>query len=438
MSNANPHKRQKTDTEASVLGDPHSIVTWNADGLAARSKHPDALTQFPELLRKTNPHLICIQEARLRCDRGNRDKPQPSEWEEVAPLFQHLTNYEPVWSLADKRNAGTLLLIHHDLIPADKKKKTVKQCCAFSVTDILELLLRVYGLTDDDELKSALKLNADPKPKQASLKSFFQTQNTTSTSNHHHEEGRIQFVRFANLDVLHTYVPNNGMKSESFERRRNFDVDMQRLLVGREAILKKALAAHRPILWVGDLNVARTYLDGTDYSVNSSDGTVKEYWTNEAQCLGKSAAGSAIQKDASDIGMPGFTRNERHRFEECLGRANLTDVWRKLHPDGVTLETLPFLPNGCGGCKEENPWNKAEYTWRGSVAKTTSPFEKAKYQGKGQRIDYFLLSSHAVDRVESCDILGYGELREGFFCGSDHSASLLVFKKNDNEQNKNE
>jgi exonuclease III len=436
MSDANPHKRQKTDTAATaVLCDPHSIVTWNADGLAARSKHPDSLAQFPELLRRTNAQLICIQEARLKCDRGNRGKPQPSEWEEVAPLLlKHTTLcYEPVWSLANKRTAGTLMLIHRDLIPGDKKKKTLEQCCAFSVTAILELLLGVHGLADDDELKSALQLKADPKPKQASLKSFFQTQNTVSKSNHHDDEGRIQFVRFANLDVLHTYVPNNGTKSESFERRRNFDLDMQRLLVGREAILKKASAAHRPILWVGDLNVARTYLDGTDYSVNSSDGSVKEYWTNEAQCLGKSAAGSAAMRDASDIGMPGFTRNERQRFEECLSRVNLVDVWRKLHPTGVTLETLPFLPNGCGGCKEENAWNKAEYTWRGAVAKTTSTFDKARYQGKGQRIDYFLLSNHAVDRVESCDILGYGEHREGFFCGSDHCASLLVLKKNGDE-----
>jgi exonuclease III len=85
------------------------------------------------------------------------------------------------------------------------------------------------------------------------------------------------------------------------------------------------------------------------------------------------------------------------------------------------------------GCKEENPWNKAEYTWRGAVARTTSTFDKARYQGKGQRIDYFLLSNHAVDRVESCYILGYGEHREGFFCGSDHCASLLLLKKNGDE-----
>jgi hypothetical protein len=70
--------------------------------------------------------------------------------------------------------------------------------------------------------------------------------------------------------------------------------------------------------------------------------------------------------------------------------------------------------------------------------KTTPPYSKARYQGKGQRIDYFLLSNHAMDRVESCHILGYGELREGFFCGSDHCASLLVLKKSDDERREKE
>lgn len=434
MSKTNPHKRQKTDTAviASILRDPCSIVTWNADGLAARSKHPDALKQFPELLRRTNPQLICIQEARLKCVPGKRGKPQPAECEAVAPLFNHLNEYEPVWSLADKRSAGTLMLIHHDLIPGDNKKVAMEHCCAFSVTGILELLLRVYGLADAQELKSILKLNADAKPKQTSVAFYFNRKGTQS--NHHHEEGRIQFVRFANLDVLHTYTPNNGMNPESFERRRNFDLDMQRLLFGREAILRKAFATSRPILWLGDLNVARTYLDGTHHSVDSN-GICREYWTNEIQCLGKSDVG--MKKDASNTGMPGFTPNERQRFEECLAKTNLVDVWRRLHPKGVTQETLPFLPRGRGGCNEANPWDKAEYTWRGAIAKTTNS-GKARYQGKGQRIDYFLLSNHAMDRVESCDILGYGELREGFFCGSDHCASLLVLKKSDDERRENE
>ena len=33
-----------------------------------------------------------------------------------------------------------------------------------------------------------------------------------------------------------------------------------------------------------------------------------------------------------------------------------------------------------------------------------------------------------MQQVVSCDILGYGEAREGFFCGSDHCPVVLVLK----------
>lgn len=55
----------------------------------------------------------------------------------------------------------------------------------------------------------------------------------------------------------------------------------------------------------------------------------------------------------------------------------------------------------------------------------------SKYEGKGQRLDYFLLSPSSLmkDVVESCDILGYGASREGLFCGSDHCATMLRLKR---------
>ena len=33
-----------------------------------------------------------------------------------------------------------------------------------------------------------------------------------------------------------------------------------------------------------------------------------------------------------------------------------------------------------------------------------------------------------MQQIVSCDILGYGEAREGFFCGSDHCPVVLVLK----------
>lgn len=216
------------------------------------------------------------------------------------------------------------------------------------------------------------------------------------------------------MDLIHTYVPNNGNKPESFARRKAWDNGMKEFLLNRSKILEKAsISSRRPLLWCGDMNVARDYRDGTHWTKIPQDGTVQEWWTDEQKCFV-----SASQRDPSrppqDQGMPSFTPAERSRFEDMLTQANLTDIWRELHPNGTdeTEET-----------KNLSKWDRPNYTWRGHLGKNGTI---AKYQGKGQRLDYFL--SSRVDNVEACEILGYGERREGLFCGSDHCASLLTLR----------
>mmetsp|Transcript_21237 Transcript_21237/g.47422 ORF Transcript_21237/g.47422 Transcript_21237/m.47422 type:complete len:293 (-) Transcript_21237:37-915(-) len=155
-----------------------------------------------------------------------------------------------------------------------------------------------------------------------------------------------------------------------------------------------------------------------------------EYWTDERRCYAKNQVPSG-PRSKDDMGIPGFTPNERRRFENILSEANLVDIWRHLHPAGVASDILPYLGRH-GGTAERNPWDRANYTWRGTTGRNQAV---ARYQGKGQRIDYFLISRSAVGdgdgdggRVVSCDILGYGERREGYFCGSDHCPIVLVMK----------
>ena len=50
----------------------------------------------------------------------------------------------------------------------------------------------------------------------------------------------MQFLRFANTDLLHTYVPNNGRTVESNKRRRLFDLAVRQFLSIRKRILVKA------------------------------------------------------------------------------------------------------------------------------------------------------------------------------------------------------
>jgi exonuclease III len=309
-----------------------------------------------------------------------------------------------------------------------------------------------------------------PKPKAAATLSSRQSSASGGSSSslmqqqqqkEHNEEGRFQFFRFPNMDILQTYVPNNGTKPESFEKRRKWDKDILEFLTSRQAILQAAATAStstcasissndkdkgnslkdQPLLWLGDMNVAKDYRDGThwkrgmqgDDSSSSSSSHIYEWWTDESKCVASGARSPANSppKSNDDIGMPSFTPAERRRFEQILSSGNLVDVWRVLrqqqHPNGGATSTSTSAASGDSQNTFSSEWDKPNWTWRGHLGKNGS---HSKYQGKGQRVDYFLLSpSNLLSSVESCEILGYGERRDGLFCGSDHCASLLKLKK---------
>ena len=302
-----------------------------------------------------------------------------------------------------------------------------------------------------------------PPPKQTSLKSFFSpkkeparstsTPTTLKRKYHHpHEhtpEGRFQFFFFPGMDFVQTYVPNNGTKDESFARRKEWDRTMLEFVRQRKQILqflsrKREAEADtsnsqeeidtgldRKLLWCGDMNVAATFRDGSHWQRQQpkekrvgndcndddvdDDNNIYEWFRDESKCLSRVENGGP-SKLPENVGIPGFTPAERKRFSLFLQEGDFCDVWRKLHPKGVAPQE-----------GEDSCWERANYTWRGALAKNFNGF--AKYQGKGQRIDYFLLSpkSH-VEEIESCDIGGYGTNRLGLFCGSDHCAVSLRFK----------
>jgi exonuclease III len=200
----------------------------------------------------------------------------------------------------------------------------------------------------------------------------------------------------------------------------------------------------------GDMNVAASYRDGTHWEKrgssktqnetgstgesiiqagNNSDGDggdyggdVYEWFRDESKCLGKSEG--APLKLPENVGIPGFTPSERKRFAAFLEEGNFCDVWRKLHPQGVLVSDKK---DDSDNKNSSSPWERPNYTWRGALAKNFGGY--AKYQGKGQRIDYFLLSSKlGVQEIATCEIRGYGTNKEGLYCGSDHCAVELRFK----------
>jgi exonuclease III len=275
---------------------------------------------------------------------------------------------------------------------------------AFSTQSAIDLLLIKYKLT-----RAGVGIPEMTLPtKQASIKSFFCSSNENTSQQQHNEQGRFQFFLLDDIDIIHTYVPNHGTKPESYARRKEWDDAMLQFVTNRLLILQKAKATYRQLLWAGDMNVAHDYRDGTHWS--NTNGMIQEWWTDERKCFSRPGDPN---RAACHRGMPSFTPAERTRFEAILKQGQLTDIWRELHPDGSTTHL------------HLSTWERPDWTWRGHPGKN----KKGKYEGTGQRLDYFLTSNIAMDSVEECEILGYGSNREGLFCGSDHCAVKLQLRK---------
>jgi exonuclease III len=139
--------------------------------------------------------------------------------------------YQPFYSLANARKAGTLLLTKRSLgnVPV--------HCSIDSAIAAIRAQAEADALAAPNAATACLSSQAPP----------------------HDPEGRFQFARFQGLDLLHTYVPNRGYKAESIQQRRQWDDQMLAFLRRRAE-----LAPHTPLVWCGDLNVAHTPDDSTD------------------------------------------------------------------------------------------------------------------------------------------------------------------------------
>ena len=156
-----------------------------------------------------------------------------------------------------------------------------------------------------------------------------------------------------------------------------------------------------------------------------NDGTIAEWWTDESKCLVAGDKKSST-KGFDNIGIPSFTPAERKRFQTILQSGDLADVWRTMHPEGASplfvgvatgLDGRKISRSAESGWIDSSVWDRANYTWRGHLAEGGALY-RAKYQGKGQRLDYFLLSPSSLLQqseaspssvVEACEILGYGD-----------------------------
>ena len=263
---------------------PSSFVTWNCNGFSTRAKYDRV--QLQKLVEDTHtPDVICIQEARLKAAGPGEQRGRPCPLKDSdshehvrAAIGEAFRQYTPFWSLADKKYAGTLTLVRKTCLETTANSSAARSpgwdadFVAFTPRSAIELMLRRYGTTrsacglaaektSNDETTPRVVVGSPQKKKQqTSLTSFFapkQKKNQQGSSSatvaankrkqrkprEHTAEGRFQFFFFPGMDVVQTYVPNNGTKEESFLRRRNWDRTMIEFVKERNQILQ-AMSSH--------------------------------------------------------------------------------------------------------------------------------------------------------------------------------------------------
>ncbi|PWN43867.1 DNase I-like protein [Ceraceosorus guamensis] len=189
-------------------------------------------------------------------------------------------------------------------------------------------------------------------------------------------KGRIVTAEFENWIVVGTYAVNAGEGLKSLTTKRKWSAALSSHL--------QACQARKRTIWCGDLNVV---MDARDLSAaskkwNKSPGYT--VWECEAhrRLLGRSVTSTNIE--ASKNGDA-----EKENAGEEKKKVAWTDVWRDLHPNDVGHYTF--------------------YGFRGAC----------RVKGIGWRLDSFILSPGAKDKVKAC------EIRHEIYGASDHLPIFL-------------
>ena len=148
----------------------------------------------------------------------------------------------------------------------------------------------------------------------------------------HNDEGRVITLEYDNFYFVNAYVPNAQDGLKRIDYRVEFENDMREYL--------SELDKQKPVIYCGDLNVARCELD--------------------------------LKNPKSNEGNPGYSKEEREKIEQLLD-AGFIDTFRIVHPEEV------------------------KYSW-------WSYRFSARAKGIGWRIDYFVVSKRLQEKIKVADI----------------------------------
>ena len=149
----------------------------------------------------------------------------------------------------------------------------------------------------------------------------------------YNDEGRIITLEFENFYFVNAYVPNAQDGLKRIDYREEFEDDMRDYLTKLDAV--------KPVVYCGDLNVARSALD--------------------------------LKNPKANEGNPGYSVQERTKIEKLLD-SGFEDSFRYFNGD------------------------KVKYSW-------WSYRFSARAKNIGWRIDYFIVSKRISEKIMRADIL---------------------------------
>lgn len=243
------------------------IASWNVAGIRAiLKKEPNC---FTALATKHNLDVLCLQETKLQ--EMHLDDPKLKIRDSV--LMQ---DYHGYWNCSSTKKgySGTAVFVRkHGGKNGGKKQTTIN---SFVETKSIDHKISDRTISIDTRLlepeKVSYKMNVEK----------------------HDEEGRLIVVDMPLFSFCNVYVPNAGQDLKRLSYRTDeWDKDFLAFIEQKQK--------ERPVIWLGDLNVAHTNL---------------EVWNDGAKHLSKQA---------------GVTPEERASFQAQLDKG-FRDAFRCLHP----------------------------------------------------------------------------------------------------------
>jgi len=329
------------------------IISWNVAGLRALLKnHPTAL---PSLATDHDADVICLQETKLQemhvIDPKLKIQGHLLEEEGFDGYYSCSTTKKGYSGTAVfiKRRDGSSRLDHSD---SKKKQATLGNFFTSKESDS-------KGKSDQVLSETKIKSNTTSNIK---AKDLIAVKVSKQLGNDEHDvEGRSITVDFPLFSLTNLYVPNSGQKLERLSyRTETWDTDLLNFMKEKKRDRKT------PVIWLGDLNVAHTYLD---------------VWNDGAKHLAKQA---------------GTTAEERASFQRQLDDGEgFIDAFRHLHPEA-----------------------KGHYSYWSQRAGNREP-------NKGLRLDYFICSQDLFRNDPEQSVL----VRDSYMIpeqlGSDHCPVVL-------------